>query len=290
MKQKRTPFTMLALCFVTKLAFAENIPNLVVGAGGIYKVEDFLPEKNNWTISSGISIYENTKTNTSPQYSLNLTSLGSFFIDNSVSVVTTNTKQLSGYTSFQYGVSDNISLRGTVIGKYTKKDITDEQFNHNTEKKHSVDNYNLGVSYRIDEFYPLTVVSAGTGFNAGNLNNYTLSSSFSWVMDPVVLTLYPSYIDGISSRKDDIKYRYFSTAGIISIALNNDIDVKLGASKDIYSMKKKNPHSPSWDTASSLITGVTFNSWKDFTADFSIDHELGGMDSNTFSLDFSWRV
>lgn len=290
MKQKRTPFTMLALCFVTKLAFAENIPNLVVGAGGIYKVEDFLPEKNNWTISSGISIYENTKTNTSPQYSLNLTSLGSFFIDNSVSVVTTNTKQLSGYTSFQYGVSDNISLRGTVIGKYTKKDITDEQFNHNTEKKHSVDNYNLGVSYRIDEFYPLTVVSAGTGFNAGNLNNYTLSSSFSWVMDPVVLTLYPSYIDGISSRKDDIKYRYFSTAGIISIALNNDIDVKLGASKDIYSMKKKNPHSPSWDTASSLITGVTFNNWKDFTADFSIDHELGGMDSNTFSLDFSWRV
>jgi hypothetical protein len=290
MKQKLAPFTMLALCFVTKLAYAENIPNLVVGAGGIYKVEDFLPEENKWTISSGISIYENTKTNTSPQYSLNITSLGSFFIDNSVSIITTNTKQLSGYTSFQYGVSNNLSLRGTVIGKYTKKDTTDEQFKLNTENKHSVDNYNFGVSYRIENFYPLTVVSAGTGFKAGSLNNYTLSSSFSWILDPVVLTLYPSYIDGISNRKDDVKYRYFSTTGIISVALNNDIDIKFGASKDIYSMKKKNPHSPSWDTASSLITGITFNSGKDFTADFSIDHELGGMDSNTFSIDFSWRV
>ncbi len=253
-------------------------------------MEDFLPEKNKWTISSGISIYENTKTNTSPQYSLNITSLGSFFIDNSVSIVTTNTKQLSGYTSFQYGVSDSLSLRGTVVGKYTKKDTTDEQFNLSTENKHSVDNYNFGVSYRVDNFYPLTVVSTGTGFKAGSLNNYTLSSSFSWIMDPVVLTLYPSYIDGISNRKDDVKYRYFSTTGIISVALNNDIDIKFGASKDIYSMKKKSPHSPSWDTASSLITGITFNSWKNFTADFSIDHELGGMDSNTFSIDFSWRV
>lgn len=290
MKLKPTPFATLALCFLAEFAFAESVPNLVVGAGGIYKVEDFLPDKNKWTISSGISIYENTKTNTSSQYSLNITSLGSFFIDNSVSIVTTNTKQLSGYTSFQYGVSNNLSLRGTVIGKYSKKDTTDEQLNLSTDKKHSVDNYNLGVSYRIDEFYPLTVVSAGTGFKAGNLNNYILSSSFSWVMDPVVLTLYPSYIDGVSRRKDDVKYRYLSTTGIISIALNNDIDVKFGASKDIYSMKKKSPHSPSWDTESSLITGITFNSWKDFTADFSIDHELGGMDSNTFSVDFSWRV
>jgi len=290
MRQKLAPFTMIALCFATKLALAENIPNLVIGAGGIYKVEDFLPEKNKWTISSGISIYENTKTNTSPQYSLNITSLGSFFIDNSVSIVTTNTKQLSGYTSFQYGVSDSLSLRGTVVGKYTKKDTTDEQFNLTTENKHSVDNYNFGVSYRVDNFYPLTVVSTGAGFKAGSLNNYTLSSSFSWIMDPVVLTLYPSYIDGISNRKDDVKYRYFSTTGIISVALNNDIDIKFGASKDIYSMKKKSPHSPSWDTASSLITGITFNSWKNFTADFSIDHELGGMDSNTFSIDFSWRV
>ncbi|MEO9270305.1 hypothetical protein ABI244_20945 [Serratia ureilytica] len=290
MRQKLVPFTMLALCFATKLAFAENVPNLVIGAGGIYKVEDFLPEKNKWTISSGVSIYENTKTNTSLQYSLNITSLGSFFIDNSVSIVTTNTKQFSGYTSFQYGVSDSLSLRGTVVGKYTKKDTTDEQFNLSTENKHSIDNYNFGISYRVDNFYPLTVVSAGAGFKAGILNNYTLSSSFSWVMDPVVLTLYPSYIDGISNRKDDVKYRYFSTTGIISVALNNDVDIKLGASKDIYSMKKKSPHSPSWDTASSLISGVTFNSWKNFTADFSIDHELGGMDSNTFSIDFSWRV
>lgn len=290
MKQKSATFTMLALCFVTKVALAENIPNLVIGEGGIYKVEDFLPEKNKWTISSGVSIYENTKTDTSPKYSLNITSLGSFFLDNSVSIVTTNTKQLSAYTSFQYGVSDNLSLRGTVVGKHTKKDTTDEQFNLSTENEHSIDNYNFGISYRVDNFYPLTVVSAGAGLKEGSLNNYTLSSSFSWIMDPVVLTLYPSYIDGISNRKDDVKYRYFSTIGIISIALNNDIDIKFGASKDIYSMKKKSPHSPSWDTASSLITGITFNSWKNFTADFSIDYELGGMDSNTFSVDFSWRA
>lgn len=102
MKLKPISFATLALCFVAEFALAESVPNLVVGAGGIYKVEDFLPEKNNWAISSGISIYENTKTNTSSQYSLNITSLGSFFIDNSVSIVTTNTKKLSGYTSFQY--------------------------------------------------------------------------------------------------------------------------------------------------------------------------------------------
>ncbi|MCG2990917.1 hypothetical protein KZ294_25515, partial [Escherichia coli] len=107
------------------------------------------------------------------------------------------------------------------------------------------DNYNIGASYRLDDFYPLTVLSAGTGFKAGNINNYTISSSFSWVLDPVVLTLYPSYIDGISSKKDDIQYRYFSTAGILSIALNNDVDVKFGASKDIYTTKKRNPHTPS---------------------------------------------
>lgn len=291
MKLRFFSFTLLFLCQGVNLVYAEGAQNLVMGAGGsIYKIEDFLPEKNKWTISSGLSVYENNKSSTYPQYTLNLTSIGSFFLDNSVSVVNTRTKQLNGYASFKYGVTDNLSVRGTWFGKYTRKDTTDSQLNLNSETRGSADNYNIGISYRLDDFYPLTVLSAGTGFKAGNINNYTVSSSFSWVLDPVVLTLYPSYIDGISSRKDDIKYRYFSTAGILSIALNNDVDVKFGASKDIYTTKKRNPHTPSWDTSSTLITGVTFNSWKNFVVDFTVDHELGGMDANTFSLDFSWRA
>ncbi|WP_410529523.1 hypothetical protein H0S68_25425 (plasmid) [Serratia sp. AXJ-M] len=291
MKRRFCSFAILAMCLETDFAYAENPPNLVMGAGGsIYKIEDFLPEKNKWTISSGISIYENNKSSTLPQYTLNITSLGSFFLDNSVSVVNNKTKQLSGYASFKYGLTDNFSLRGTWFGKYTRKDTSDSQLNLNSETKGNADNYNVGLSYRLDNFYPLTVLSVGSGFKAGNVNNYTLSSSFSWVMDPVVLTLYPSYIDGISSKKDDIKYRYFSTAGILSIALNNDVDIKFGASKDIYTTKKRNPHTPSWDTSSAIISGVTFNSWKNLVVDFTIDHELGGMNANTFSLDFSWRV
>ncbi|QGH63696.1 hypothetical protein [Serratia proteamaculans] len=289
----KSPFplnTMLAICLATNTAYAEYTPNLVVGAGGIYKVEDFLPEKNSWTISSGVSIYENSKSSTLPQYTLNLTSLGSFFLDNSVSIVNTKTKQLTGYTSLQYGVTDNLSLRGIWIGKYSRKDTTDEQLSLSTETKGNADSYNLGMSYRLEDFYPLTVLGTSIGFKSGSLSNYTLSSSFSWVLDPVVLTLYPSYIDGVSSKKDDIKYRYLSTTGILSIALNNDVDVKFGASKDIYTTKEKNPHSPSWDTSSSLITGITFNSWENFTVDFTIDHELGGVSANTFSLDLSWRV
>lgn len=291
MKRCVCSFTLLVMCLGTDFAYAENPPNLVMGAGGnIYKVEDFLPEKNKWTISSGISVYENNKSSTFPQYTLNITSLGSFFVDNTVSVVNNKTKQLNGYASFKYGLTDNFYFRGTWFGKYTRKDTSDSQLNLNSETKGNADNYNVGLSYRLDNFYPLTVLSVGTGFKAGNINNITLSSSFSWVMDPVVLTLYPSYIDGISSKKDDIKYRYFSTAGILSLALNNDVDVKFGASKDVYTTKKRNPHTPSWDTSSSLISGVTFNSWKVFVVDFTIDHELGGMNANTFSLDFSWRV
>jgi|GEM_PF-5303846 len=286
-----TPVSVaLATCIFSSIANAETTPNLIIGAGGIYKIEDFLPEKNNWIVSSGLSIYENSKTSSTAKYSLNLTSIGAFFLDNSVSVVNTKTKELTGYTSLQYGVSDALSVRGTWIGRYTRNDITDESLNVSSNTKGSVDKYSFGASWQMDDFYPLTVVSGSAGFKAGNLSSLTVSSSFSWVMDPVVLTLYPSYVDGVSNKKDDIKYRYFSTTGIISIALNNDLDIKFGASKDIYGAKKKNPHSPSWDTSTSLMSGVTFNSWKDFTVDFTVDHELGGMESNTFSLDFSWRI
>ncbi|EEW8207904.1 hypothetical protein V9W07_003982 [Shigella flexneri] len=291
MKQIILPLAILSTLITANYSYARNTQNLIIGSGGnIYKVEDFLPEKNKWTFSSGLSIYENNKSSTFPQYTLNLTSIGSFFLDNSVSVVSTRTKQLNGYASFKYGVTDNLSIRGTWFSKYTRKDTTDSQLNLKSETTGNADNYNIGVSYRLDNFYPLTVLSAGTGFKAGNINSYTISSSFSWVLDPVVLTLYPSYIDGISGKKDDIKYRYFSAAGILSIALNNDVDVKFGASKDIYTTKKRNPHTPSWDTSGSLITGVTFNNWNNFVVDFTVDHELGGMDANTFSLDFSWRA
>lgn len=62
MKQIILPLAMLSTLITANYSYARNTQNLITGSGGkIYKVEDFLPEKNKWTFSSGLSIYENKK-------------------------------------------------------------------------------------------------------------------------------------------------------------------------------------------------------------------------------------
>lgn len=247
------------------------------------KIEDFFPEKQKWTINTGINIVNNKSTSTTPIYFINQISPNGYLIDRTISTYKKENNGISGYTSVMYGITSGLSASLSANAQWlnTKYRSTHSQdtSNHNYS---SFNGIGLGASYQFYSVSDYSIIHGGVNVKNG-INSYYLGSSLNWLYDPLVLSLSIAYLDGISKDRFSTDYKIYSTSGTISFAVNPEATLHFGTVKDFINSQ----HSLSSNTA--IVTGVSLNTSKSATTHIKVKYGSGG-DNSTLSLGLTYKI
>ncbi len=247
------------------------------------KIEDFFPEKQKWTINTGINIINNKSTSTTPIYFINQISPNGYLIDRTTSTYNKENNGISGYTSVMYGITSGLSASLSANAQWlnTKYSSTHSQdtSNHNYGSFNGV---GLGASYQFYSVSDYSIIHGGVNVKNG-INSYYLGSTLNWLYDPLVLSLSIAYLDGISKDRFSTDYKIYSTSGTISFAVNPEATLHFGTVKDFINSQ----HSLSSNTA--IVTGVSLNTSKSVTTHVKVKYGSGG-DNSTLSLGLTYKI
>ncbi len=247
------------------------------------KIEDFFPEKQKWTINTGINIINNKSTSTTPIYFINQISPNGYLIDRTTSTYNKENNGISGYTSVMYGITSGLSASLSANAQWlsTKYSSTHSQdtSNHNYGSFNGV---GLGVNYQFYSVSDYSIIHGGVNVKNG-INSYYLGSTLNWLYDPLVLSLSIAYLDGISKDRFSTDYKIYSTSGTISFAVNPEATLHFGTVKDFINSQ----HSLSSNTA--IVTGVSLNTSKSVTTHVKVKYGSGG-DNSTLSLGLTYKI
>lgn len=247
------------------------------------KIEDFFPEKQKWTINTGINIINNKSTSTTPIYFINQISPNGYLIDRTTSTYNKENNGISGYTSVMYGITSGLSASLSANAQWlnTKYSSTHSQDTRN----HNYGSFNgvgLGASYQFYSVSDYSIIHGGINVKDG-INSYYLGSTLNWLYDPLVLSLSMSYLDGISKDRFSTDYKIYSTSGTISFAVTPEATLHFGTLKDFISSR----HSLSSNTA--IVTGISLNTSKRVTTHVKVKYGSGG-DNSTLSLGLTYKI
>lgn len=247
------------------------------------KIEDFFPEKQKWTINTGINIINNKSTSTTPIYFINQISPNGYLIDRTTSTYNKENNGISGYTSVMYGITNGLSASLSANAQWlnTKYSSTHSQdtSNHNHG---SFNGFGLGASYQFYSVSDYSIIHGGINVKDG-INSYYLGSTLNWLYDPLVLSLSMAYLDGISKDRFSTDYKIYSTSGTISFAVTPEATLHFGTVKDFISSR----HSLSSNTA--IVTGISLNTSKRVTTHVKVKYGSGG-DNSTLSLGLTYKI
>lgn len=247
------------------------------------KIEDFFPEKQKWTINTGINIINNKSTSTAPIYFINQVSPNGYLIDRTTSTYNKENNGISGYTSVMYGITNGLSASLSANAQWlnTKYSSTHSQ-DTSDHNYFSFNGIGLGASYQFYSISDYSIIHGGVNVKDG-INSYYLGSTLNWLYDPLVLSLSMAYLDGISKDRFSTNYKIYSTSGTISFAVNPEATLHFGTVKDFISSQ----HSLSSNTA--IVTGVSLNTSKRVTTHVKVKYGSGG-DNSTLSLSLTYKI
>lgn len=278
---KLTNFITLLLISIPSAGISSDLTS--ENTKSALKIEDFFPEKQKWTINTGINIINNKSTSTTPIYFINQISPNGYLIDRTTSTYNKENNGISGYTSVMYGITSGLSASLSANAQWlnTKYSSTHSQdtSNHNYGSFNGV---GLGASYQFYSVSDYSIIHGGVNVKNG-INSYYLGSTLNWLYDPLVLSLSIAYLDGISKDRFSTDYKIYSTSGTISFAVNPEATLHFGTVKDFINSQ----HSLSSNTA--IVTGVSLNTSKSVTTHVKVKYGSGG-DNSTLSLGLTYKI
>ncbi|EMX5919491.1 hypothetical protein RCT55_00075 [Escherichia coli] len=247
------------------------------------KIEDFFPEKQKWTVNAGINLLNNKSKSTKPVYFINQIYPGGYIIDRTTSQYNTEKNGVSGYTSVMYGLTDSFSVSISATGQWIRtKYNSDHSSNSKYDNSSSFSGIGIGGSYQFYSLSDYSIVHGGINIK-DDISSYYLGSTLNWLYDPVVLSLSMTYLDGISKEKFSTDYRIYSSSGTISFAVNPELTLHWGATKDfIYATQ-------SLSSNTSLMTGVSLNTSKNTTSNIKVKYSANDHNS-TFSFGITYKI
>lgn len=275
---------LVLLTFLPTSTFAEETKeteNRRTAVKQILKIEDFLPERRNWTLSTGMSVSQISNQSLSSsvyQYEIspNITVpfIYNVYSDNKSSSV-------SGFLSAQYGATKNISPFISISGSYNE--VLSVK-NGESEKATSDDlsNYTLGVSYQFNTIQPFNIISLSYS-NSEYSKTPSVGLLSNWIFDPVVISLSTRYQHSTYKSGRDIDN--FSVGGSLSFAVNPEITIQGGINNNFNFSSDQ-----SFLKESQVNLGVAMNLTESITMSTGTKFSVSGNDKFSYDVRFTFKV
>ncbi|WP_338559843.1 hypothetical protein [Erwinia sp. E_sp_B04_7] len=256
----------------------------------ILKIEDFLPDKKNWSFSSGINIINSNGTGDYPVVYITQVAPGQYVVDQTTKSYDKENNGLSGFLSGMYGITNRVSLAISLNGQWLN---TQYQSSDNVYSKKDEFRFNgagFGLSYQSYILSDFTIFYGGVNINKGEVKSYVLGSSFNWIYDPLVLNISLGSLDGISKEKFSNDYVAYITTGRVIFAVNPEVNLSWGVSKDFINSYGQYGNQKQWRSTSSLLAGTTINLLEDLTGSVNVKGGVGGNKNSVISLGINYKM
>ncbi|NOI60847.1 hypothetical protein [Vibrio coralliilyticus] len=273
--------TMLLTGLVSLPSLAEDIEERKSAVKQILKIEDFLPDKKSWTISTGMSITQRESNSFNTYvYQYGLTPSISIPYVTNVSTTEKNTG-VNGFASVQYGITKRTSSFALVGGGYREK-ITTTNGKESKSTSGNLDSYTIGFNYQLDTFQPLNILTASY-----SKSDYAESPSVgllsSWIFDPIVLSLSSRYQHIKYDRGDSLNGLAFK--GSLSFAVNPEISIRGGLQNKFNFASDQ-----SLLNESEIDLGIGMTLTESVTMTTGVRFSVAGDDSFSSDLRFTFKV
>ncbi|MFD0705721.1 hypothetical protein [Photorhabdus akhurstii] len=255
-----------------------------------FKIEDFLPDEKSWSLSSGISILNNSGDGSQPRYYVNQISPGQYIVDRTSLSYKKESNGISGYASIMYGITSQFSLSTTLSGQWLNTRYSMEHENKRQETQFRFNGTGIGGSYRFYSLSDFTVFFGGVNVKEGDVSSYAIGSSLSWIYDPLVLNFSLGYLDGISKEHFYNNYSVYTTSGKVIFAITPEVNLNWGVSKDLINSKSHYTGNKEWTSNTSLIMGTSINLMADFVADINVKGGVGNNKNSVISLGLTYKM
>lgn len=256
----------------------------------ILKIEDFFPARHKWSISTGTNIINSGDKGTSPAWYISEISPGNFVIDRTLRYWSKESNGVSAYGNVKYGLTDRFSLSATLSGQWMNTRYTAENGNSVTKCRYGADGVGLGGSYQFYRLSDYSVFYGGMNVKNDDINNYIFGTSFNWIYDPLVLGLSLGFLDGISIERSSTGYRAYTSSGNIIFAVNPEVNISWGVSKDFIFTHHIYNNENSVISHMSLIMGTSINLVRNVIGNISIKGGIGNNKTSTLSLNLHYKM
>ena len=278
---RKTHIFLLSIWLTSLTALADEEENRQLAIKQILKIEDFLPDKKAWTLSTGMKISQRKS------QSLNTHVYQYEIAPNIIIPYVRNVTEkeqvtgINGFASVQYGLTKKASIFSVVSGGYRETTTTiNGKMNKSTSG--DFDSYTLGANYQLDTFQPLNILTVSY-----SKSDYAQSPSLglvsSWIFDPIVLSLNTRY-QHIEYEKGD-SLDTLALKGSLSFAVNPEITIK-GGLQNKFSFSSE--ESLLNDAEVDFGIGMTLS--ESVTMMTGVQYSVVGNDSFSYDLRFSFKV
>lgn len=111
-----------------------------------------------------------------------------------------------------------------------------------------------------------------------------------WIYDPLVLSFSLGYLDGISRERFSNKYTAYTTSGKVTFAINPEINLNWGFSKDFIKSNNNYTYNREWGSNTSLLLGSAINIKEDLVGVIGVKGGVGNNKSSVISLGLSYKL
>lgn len=282
----------LLLIFIGTMApgYAEPIKKSIETPKAILKIEDFLPAKERWTLSSGINILNKSNENGRSGYYINEVGPGQYVIDRTYLSARRETNGVSANLSVMYGITDALSFSTTLNGQWLNTKLSIEDRTSLSNNKFDFNGVGVGASYQMYGMSDFTILFGGMNIKNGGVNGYVLGGVLNWIYDPVVLSFSLGFLDGISSDKFSSDYKASTSTGKIIFAVNPEVNLHWGVSKDFFYSVNHYINKKDWSSTTSLLIGSSVNLMEGVTSNITMKGGVGNNKSSVISLGVSYKI
>ncbi|WP_118984668.1 hypothetical protein [Photorhabdus sp. CRCIA-P01] len=175
-------------------------------------------------------------------------------------------------------------------GQWQNNQYTFDDGKKAVNDKYQFNGVGLGGSYQTYLFSDYTVFFGGINIKESKIKSYTLGTSLNWIYDPLVLTLSLGYLDGISRERFSNNYTAYTTGGSVIFAVNPEVNIRWGFSKDFIYTQNNLLSQKSWSSNTSLLIGTIVNLTDRVSTDINIKGGVGNNKISTVSVSLSYKI
>lgn len=269
---------------------AETKPSSSDPPKSILKIEDFLPERQKWTVSSGVNILNSSSEGSQPGYHINQISPGQYILDRTNVPYRKENNGASAYLSGMYGVTSQLSLSATLNGQWINTKYSTQNNSSSSQSESKFNGLGVGLSYQLYRLSDYTVFFGGVNAKDGSVGSYVLGASLNWIYDPLVLSFSMGYLDGISKERFSNDFTACTATGKVIFAVNPEVSLNWGLSKDFINARTAYGNDNEWSSNTSILVGVSVNLMKDLAGNISHKGGIGGNKSSVISVGVSYKI
>lgn len=256
----------------------------------ILKIEDFLPEKNSWSFGSGINILNSGGEGNYSALYINQVSPGQYIVDGTTKSYEKENNGVAGYFSAMYGITNQVSLAATLNGQWLNTRYHNSDNINSKKDDLKFNGLGVGLSYQLYSLSDLTVLYGGLNINEAAVKSFVLGSVFNWIYNPLVLNLSLGYLDGIIKEKFSNDYVAYVTTGKIIFAINPEVNLNWGVSKDFTHSYSQYGNKKQWRSSTSLLVGTSINLLENLIGSVNVKGGVGNNKNSVISLGLNYKM